>query len=83
MKLSSNTGNQQQRILKYLQENRAMTTVQAREDLDIFHPGARIQELREQGHDIITNRRPVATDKGSHKAVAEYVLMETNFAIGG
>ena len=53
MKLSSKTGSQQQRILKYLQENRAMITLDARTELDVFHPAARVQELREQGNDIV------------------------------
>jgi len=77
MKLSSETKTQRQRILRYLQTHRAMTTHEARTELDIFHPGARIQELRVQGHDIVTHRRSIETDKGSHKAVAEYVLMKT------
>ena len=77
MKLSTNTGSQQQRILKYLQENRAMTTLDARTELDIFHPAARVQELRGKGNDIVAHKRWVNTGQGEHE-IAEYILMETN-----
>lgn len=77
MKLSSESSNQRQRILRYLQNNNRMTTLQARTELDILHPAARVQELKAQGHNIITYRRQASTDKGDHKAVAEYVLLGT------
>jgi len=66
--------NQAQRILKYLQAHRAMTTFDARRELDIMHPGSRVQDLRDKGHNIIMHRREI----NGHKNVAEYILMKTN-----
>ncbi len=63
---------QAQRILKHLKTHRAMTTFEARNELDVPHPGSRIQELRARGNDIVTNRRWV----DGHK-IAEYILMSS------
>jgi hypothetical protein len=49
-----NTTTQQSIILKYLQANGSMTTLQARNHLFIMHPAARVQELRAQGKNIQT-----------------------------
>lgn len=73
-KLSSNTINQRVRLLERLQSS-SITTLQARKELDIMHPAARIQELRELDHNIITHRKTVHTDQGKHIKVAEYVLL--------
>lgn len=73
-KLPSKSPKQRQRLLEALQK-RPYNTFDARESLDIPHPAARVQELREQGHNIITYRRAVETDKGRHNKVAEYVLL--------
>ena len=78
MKLSSETNTQRQRILEYLQTHRAMSTFTARLVLDVPHPAGRVQELKARGHNIITHRRQADTEMGSHKAVAEYILMATN-----
>jgi hypothetical protein len=60
-----NTSSQQAVILKYLQANGTMTTLEARNNLYIMHPAARVQELRAQGQNIVT----VRVDR-----VAKYVL---------
>jgi hypothetical protein len=60
-----NTSTQQSIILKYLQANGTMTTLEARNHLSIMHPAARVQELREQGRKILT----VRVDR-----IAKYVL---------
>ncbi len=44
---------QRQRLLAALRQN-PITTLEARQDLDIMHPGGRVLELRLQGHPIIT-----------------------------
>ena len=72
---SSETHHQRTRLLDALR-HRPLTTIQARQELDIFHPAARVQELREQGYKIHTHRRTVETDKGKHSKVAEYVLLQ-------
>ncbi|WP_394752804.1 helix-turn-helix domain-containing protein [Crenothrix sp.] len=62
---------QQAAILAYLQSNHSLSTFEAREKLDVMHPGSRIQELRAKGHNIITYRRTI----NGHRKVAEYVLL--------
>ena len=53
-------------ILRYLQANGSMTTLDARNELYIMHPASRVQELREQGLSIVTVR--------VHR-IARYVLV--------
>ena len=72
--LSSDSKAQRRRLLHEL-ERRPISTLQARTELDIFHPAARVQELRELGYKIHTHRRTIETDKGRHSKVAEYVLL--------
>ncbi|GGY85382.1 helix-turn-helix domain-containing protein [Marinobacter zhanjiangensis] len=66
---------QRARILDYLQNNRALTTLYARHHLNVMHPAARVMELRKHGYKIITNRREDTDSKGRLHRVAEYVLM--------
>ncbi len=54
-------------------KKRPVTTLQARE-WGIMSPAARIMELREQGHDILTMKAEVTT-VGCVRPVAEYVLL--------
>ena len=44
---------QRDRLLKHLIENGNVSTFEARSDLNILHPAARIQELRQSGHVIV------------------------------
>jgi len=76
MNLSANTWRQRTRLLDYLREHQRVTTLEARTELDIMHPAARIQELREAGNNIITYRRVVNTGVSNHK-IAEYVLVSS------
>lgn len=66
---------QRARILDYLQNHRALTTLQARHLLNVMHPAARVMELRKAGYNIDTNRRKDADSEGRLHRVAEYVLM--------
>ena len=77
-KFSSNTINQRARLLERLQSS-AVTTVQARLELDVMHPAARVQELREAGHNIVTYRETINTGKGKHHCVAKYILLSTAY----
>ena len=52
-----------------------VTTLEARRDLDILMPAARVFELREQGHDIATVWVWQETEQGRPHHVAKYVLM--------
>ena len=71
MKKSNNVQTQRAVLLDYLQKFGRINTVEARQNLDVMHPAARIQELREAGNNIVTHRRHV----NDHKKVAEYVLL--------
>lgn len=68
--------NQRARLLAYLQIHHQITTFTARRELDIPHPAARIQELREAGHNIVTEWTTERTRRGrpSHR-IARYVLL--------
>lgn len=52
-----------------------MTTLQARQELDIMHPAARVMELRGLGFNIITHRAWEESDAGQEHRVARYVLL--------
>lgn len=77
-KQSDHTGNsanaQQLRLLKALRKGR-VSTLSARRDLDILHPAARIQELRDRGYEIKTHWQTEFTDGGHEHRVAAYVLV--------
>jgi len=62
-------------LLKWLQEHGRITTLQARNDLGIMHPAARIQELREAGHNIKTYWQLEADATGTQHKQGLYVLM--------
>lgn len=71
--ITSSTEIQQAVILAHLQAGNSLTTFEAREKLDVMHPGSRIQELRAKGHNIFTYRRTI----NGHSKVAEYVLLNS------
>jgi len=74
MKFPTNSQSQRARLIAHLRQHGRITTLEARANLDVLHPAARIQELREAGENIITYRRLADSGLGTHK-VAEYVLM--------
>ncbi|MGZ5010417.1 MAG: helix-turn-helix domain-containing protein [Methylobacter sp.] len=51
-----------------------LTTLQARQQLDVMHPAARVQELKAKGHNIVTNWAEDYSGKGKHR-VASYILL--------
>jgi hypothetical protein len=69
-----NTNAQRQRLLAALRKGN-ISTLDARRELDILHPAARVQELREAGHHIITYWHDDATELGQVHRVANYVLL--------
>ena len=72
------TASQRYRILKHLREVGTLTTLQARQELDICHPGMRICELRQAGHEIVTVMVFDTAIGGGVHQVAEYSLLETS-----
>lgn len=65
---------QRSRILNHLRNSGPLTTLEARNSLDVMHPAARVMELRQQGFNIVTHRRTDYTDQGDPHVVAQYVL---------
>lgn len=64
-----NTQAQRQQALKWL-EKKPLTTLEARQELYIMSIAARIFELKEQGHNIVTH-----WVKAGSKRIAQYVLL--------
>ncbi|CAA9892672.1 conserved hypothetical protein [Candidatus Methylobacter favarea] len=73
MKANHNLSTQRAKILNWLQTKGHLTTLQSRQEMDIMHPGARVQELREQGWNIFTLRE----NTEGHPKVAKYVLLNS------
>lgn len=70
----NSTASQRARILNHLQTVGALTTLQARHELDVMHPGMRICELRKRGKHIITAWVDDITPEGHLHRVALYTL---------
>lgn len=70
---STDAETQRQRLLTRLRAA-PLTTTQARTELDIMHPAARVQELRERGYKIVTHWQKVDTGKAKHRTAC-YVLL--------
>lgn len=52
-----------------------VSTIEARSELNIMQPAARIKELRDLGHPIQTHLKPLYDDQGRyHSRVAVYYL---------
>ncbi len=65
---------QWQRIIEWLQ-HKPLTTLQARNELDVMHPSARVQELKAKGFNIITRMVVEDSGKAKHK-IGQYVLLQ-------
>lgn len=76
--MNNSTAGQRQAILKWLQEQGPLTTIQARDELGIMSPAARVMELREQGHPIITNWTTTIDRTGTKHREAKYVLFSVS-----
>lgn len=64
---------QRERILVALRRS-PLTTLEARRLLDVLHPAARVQELRDRGYQIMTAWKQDYTAEGRQHRVAQYVL---------
>lgn len=72
----STAENQRERLLAALRKNGSITTIDARQYLDILNPHARIWELRNRfGEQIETVWVYQDTEKGKPHRVGKYVLM--------
>lgn len=67
---------QRARILQwFLNVSPRLSTLEAREELGIMSPACRIMELRDLGHDIITDREQQVDVTGTTHRVGVYVYM--------
>lgn len=71
---SNSAHDQRQRLLEALR-HRPVTTLEARRELDVLHPAARVMELRQQGITVETHWTIQDTIEGRPHKVASYVLM--------
>lgn len=62
-------------LMRWLQSNQRITTLEARNILGIMSPAARIQELRKAGHDIATLQQWATDAAGKRHKQALYVLL--------
>lgn len=69
----TSAANQCERLLAALRI-RSLTTFEAMRVLDIYHPPARIRQLRKQGHNILTLWQVVFTESNVPHRVGLYVL---------
>ena len=69
----NSASSQRTRLIEHLQEHGSITTIEARRDLDIMMPAARIYELRKQGYKIDTVWTSDTTEQGKQHRVACYV----------
>ncbi|MHB1292600.1 MAG: helix-turn-helix domain-containing protein [Sulfuricella sp.] len=64
---------QRSRILEWFRTCNTLTTLQARQQLDVMHPAARVQELKSLGYRIDTVWTTDTTQEGKAHRVAKYV----------
>lgn len=77
IKFTDNTAhNQRIKLLDWLFEYGSITTAQAREQLDIMSPAARILELKRAGYLIVTIWIDWVSDFAIRHRVAKYVLTQ-------
>ena len=77
MSAHPNTAKEQRaRVLARLRKA-PLTTLEAREELDVLHPAARVMELRKEGYHIETVTAEDTTACGRVHRVARYVLTPT------
>ena len=68
---------QEARLLEYLKTHDAgIKPLEALQELGIYRLSARIKDLRNHGHNIVTNKVAVATAHGGTAWVAEYRLVK-------
>lgn len=65
---------QKQRILEYLQDGRTLTRLNSWKELGILECPARICELKQEGHNIKTERLTVTNRYGEKVSIAKWRL---------
>jgi len=67
---------QQQRVLEHLQAGHTLTRLESWDRLGIIEVPARINELRNAGHKIITERQTVTNRYGEKVSIAIWSMPE-------
>jgi hypothetical protein len=73
---STSRAAQRARLLAWLRERGTLTTIQARELLNVMHPAGRVFELRENGHNIVTVWTWANDHEGRAHRVGRYALLQ-------
>lgn len=76
MTMTHSRPNQAQKILDYMRKHGSITGVQAYENFRCMRLPARIFELKEQGHNIITENVSFKSADGETDRYAKYTLVE-------
>lgn len=79
----NDAGVQRDRILEVLKRGYALTTLEARRDLNILMPATRVFELREAGHPVEKVMVDAMTDAGVRHKVAKYFMAKPSTKGGG
>ena len=74
--IDNSTNNQRAKLLDYLQEHGSITTTQARDELDIMSPAARIKELIALGYLITMKRESWVSEYGIKHSIGRYYLTQ-------
>jgi len=75
--LGTSTHAQRARLLSWLEAG-PIDTITARRELNILAPAARVKELKERGHSIISQRISMTDEQGrTHHGIALYYLTHT------
>lgn len=69
---------QETRLLEYLQTHTGIRPLEALNKLGIYRLSARIKDLRNHGHNIVTKKVEVKTAHGDTSRVAEYRLVKND-----
>lgn len=65
---------QKEKVLKYLQTGKGLTPLQAMNWWGVMRLGSRVFELREDGHNVVSQMKSVKNREGKKCYVAEYRL---------
>lgn len=73
---------QRLRVLNHLRRNGSLSTIEARHRIDCLHPAARVMELRDRGHEILTVWTTEHTPEGRRHRIARYFLIKEASMVG-
>lgn len=80
----NSTAAQRTRLLLNLlkRDSLGISTIQAREELDVMHPAGRVQELRNSGHNIKLVWSKEENAQGNSHRVGRYILFTGKYKGG-